>query len=122
MYVCSYYSTTPTSWIFTISPIASLQMAVESAEAAGNAVNEAKSGLTESTFRSLRARAAKSYKHHDARRQIEAAINSLDASAPDAKETFVKVEADLQRLKGALGDELHEGFSITLGDMRAEYV
>lgn len=95
---------------------------VETAEAAGNAINTAKDGLTESTFRSLRSRAGKVYKHHDARRQIEAAINSLDSSAPDAKETFLKVEADLQRLKGALGDELYQGFSLNLTDMRAEYV
>ncbi len=88
----------------------------------GNKITEHKDNLTESTFRSLRARAVKAYKHHDARRQIEAASNSLDASAPDAKETFLKVEADLQRLKGQLGDELHEGFSITLADMKAEYV
>lgn len=95
---------------------------LEKAVAIGEKIGQHKDSLTESTFRSLRARAAKLYKHHDARRQIEGAINSLDASAPDAKETFMKVEADLQRLKGALGDELHEGFSITLGDMRAEYV
>ena len=95
---------------------------VEKAEAAGNAINTAKDGLTESTFRSLRSRAGKVYKHHDARRQIEAAINSLDSSAPDAKETFLKIEADLQRLKGALGDELYQGFSLNLTDMRAEYV
>ncbi|MCS4496227.1 recombinase RecT [Pantoea sp. B623] len=95
---------------------------VESAEVTGNKITEHKDNLTESTFRSLRARAVKAYKHHDARRQIEAAINSLDASAPDAKETFLKVEADLQRLKGQLGDDLHEGFSITLADMKAEYV
>jgi len=95
---------------------------LEKASAVGEKISQHKDDLTESTFRSLRAKAVKVYKHHDARRQIEAAINSLDASAPDAKETFMKVEADLQRLKGALGDELHEGFSITLGDMRAEYV
>lgn len=95
---------------------------LEKAVAIGEKISQFKDALTESTFRSLRARAGKVYKHHDARRQIEAAINSLDASAPDAKETFVKVEADLQRLKAALGDELHEGFCITLGDMRAEYV
>lgn len=94
---------------------------VESAEAAGNAINAAKDSLAESTFRSLRSRAGKVYQQHDARRQIEAAINSLDSSAPDAKETFAKVEADLQKLKGKLGD-LYEGFSLTLADMRAEYV
>lgn len=108
--------------------VAGLQEEIEQADTQekavtiGEKISQFKDDLTESTFRSLRARAGKVYKHHDARRQIEAAINSLDASAPDAKETFAKVEADLQRLKGALGDELHECFSITLGDMRAEYV
>lgn len=95
---------------------------LDSAKAIGEKIGQYKDSLTESTFRSLRAGAAKAYKHHDARRQIEAAINSLDSSAPDAAETFQKVQADLQRLKGALGDEVHEGFSITLDDMRAEYV
>jgi len=94
---------------------------VESATKAGEAVAQASSNLQESTFRTLRAKAAKVYKHHDARRQIEAAINSLEASAPDAAETFKKVEADLQKLKGPLGEELYEGFALTLGDMRAEY-
>lgn len=95
---------------------------LEKAVAIGEKISQHKEALSESTFRSLRSRAGKVYKHHDARRQIEAAINSLDASAPDAKETFLKVEADLHRLKGQLGDELHEAFSITLADMKAEYV
>lgn len=94
---------------------------VESATKAGEAVALASGELQESTFRSLRTKAGKVYKHHDARRQIEAAINSLDANAPDAAETFKKVEADLQKLKGPLGEELYEGFALTLGDMRAEY-
>lgn len=95
---------------------------LESAEAAGKAVSEAKDSLTESTFRSLRARAAKAYKHHDARRQIEASINSLDPNAEGAKETFLKVEADLKRLKGALGDDLYDGFSLNLADMKPEFI
>lgn len=95
---------------------------LESAQAVGEKISHHKDALTESTFRSLRSRAGKLYKHHDARRQMEAAINSLDSSAPDAKETFQKVEEELQRLKGALGDEVHQGFSINLADMRAEFV
>ncbi|MGX9249688.1 RecT family recombinase [Pantoea ananatis] len=95
---------------------------LEKAVAIGEKISQHKEALSESTFRSLRSRAGKVYKQHDARGKIEAAINSLDASAPDAKETFLKVEADLQRLKGQLGDDLHEGFSITLADMKAEYV
>jgi len=95
---------------------------VESAQAIGEKITQHKTALTDSTFRSLRTRAAKLYHQYDARRQIEAAINSLDASAPDAKETFQRVEADLQKLKGKLGEELHSGFSMTLADMRAEYV
>lgn len=94
---------------------------VESAQAIGEKINHHKDALTESTFRSLRTRAVKLFHQHDSRRHIEAAINSLDSSAPDAKETFQKVEAELQKLKGKLGD-LYEGFSITLADMRAEYV
>lgn len=94
---------------------------VESAQAIGEKINHHKDALNESTFRSLRTRAVKLFHQHDSRRHIEAAINSLDSSAPDAKENFQKVEAELQKLKGKLGD-FYEGFSITLADMRAEYV
>lgn len=94
---------------------------VETASAIGEKVNRHKNDLTDSTFRSLRAKAVKAYKHHDARRQIEAAINSLDSSVPDAADTFKKVEAELQKHKGMLGDDLYTGFSITLADMRPEY-
>lgn len=95
---------------------------LEKASAVGEKISQHKDDLTESTFRSLRAKAVKAYKHHDAHRQIVAAINSLDPNAEGAKETFLKVEADLQRLKGALGDELFNGFSVNLADMKPEFV
>ncbi|WP_338505207.1 RecT family recombinase [Erwinia aphidicola] len=107
--------------------VASLQQMIEEANtlelavAAGEAVAAASGNLQETTFRSLRAKAGKVYKHHDSRRQIEARINSLDASTPDAAEDFKKVEAELEKLKAHLGEELYSGFVITLGDMRAEY-
>lgn len=107
--------------------VASLQQMIEEANtlelavAAGEAVAAASGNLQETTFRSLRAKAGKVYKHHDSRRQIEARINGLDSSAPDAAEDFKKVESELEKLKAHLGEELYSGFVITLGDMRAEY-
>ncbi|HAU6467835.1 TPA: enterohemolysin, partial [Citrobacter freundii] len=54
---------------------------------------------------------------------VEAAINSLPSpDEPDAAERFGEVERALATAKRHLGDELHDQFSITLADMKPEYV
>ncbi|MNZ48952.1 hypothetical protein D3C78_667060 [compost metagenome] len=59
----------------------------------------------------------------DARNKVEAAINSLPPSdAPEAIERFGEAERVLASAKRHLGEELHEQFSITLADMKPEYV
>lgn len=59
----------------------------------------------------------------DARNKVEAAINSLPSpEEPDATERFAEAERVLASSKRHLGDELHDQFSITLADMKPEYV
>ncbi|MNH44109.1 hypothetical protein D3C79_1061780 [compost metagenome] len=59
----------------------------------------------------------------DARNKVEAAINSLPSpDEPGAAEQFVEAERVLTAAKRHMGDELHDKFSITLADMKPEYV
>ena len=59
----------------------------------------------------------------DARNKGEAAINSLpQPDEPNAAERFAEAERVLASSKRHLGDELHGQFSITLADMKPEYV
>ncbi len=52
-----------------------------------------------------------------------AGINSLPSpEEPDATERFAEAERVLASSKRHLGDELHDQFSITLADMKPEYV
>lgn len=71
----------------------------------------------------LKNKAVKRYYLVDARNKVEAAINSLPSpDEPDAAERFGEAERVLASSKRHLGDELHEQFSITLADMKPEYV
>ncbi len=94
---------------------------LESAQSAGEAISQAKDSLPESTFRSLRAKAVKSYKRYEARNTLEDLINNLDPDDQDSSAKFQQVEEALRNQKNLLGEELFEGFSLTLNDMRAEY-
>ncbi|RLM25567.1 RecE family exodeoxyribonuclease [Brenneria goodwinii] len=56
-------------------------------------------------------------------RRLEAEINSLpQPDEPDAAEKFAALEKKLAAAKRHLSDELYEGFSVTLCDMRTEYL
>ncbi|RDT62141.1 enterohemolysin, partial [Klebsiella pneumoniae] len=58
-----------------------------------------------------------------ARNKVEAAINSLPSpDEPGAAERFGEAERVLASVKRHLGEELHDQFSITLADMKPEYV
>lgn len=71
----------------------------------------------------LKNKAVKRYYLVDSRNKVEAAINSLPSpDEPDAAERFGEVERVLATAKRHLGDELHDQFSITLADMKPEYV
>ena len=57
----------------------------------------------------------------EARAYIEALFNSLDASSPDAKALFEKIEQELKAQENTLGNELFSGFMTTLNDLRPEF-
>lgn len=94
--------------------------------AAHPSVNEGISLTISSTgFASSGAAGASGKRYYlvDARNKVEAAINSLPSPAePDAAERFAEAERVLASSRRHLGDELHDQYSITLADMKPEYV
>lgn len=96
---------------------------VDSAKALRVDIESVKATLGSALFTELKNKAVKRYYLVDARNKVEAAINSLPPSdAPEATERFGEVERVLASVKRHLGEELHEQFSITLADMKPEYV
>ena len=96
---------------------------LETAAAVGNEINEAKAALGTTLFTELKNKATRRYHLVKHRNAVEAAINSLpQPDEPDAAEIFAKAEQTLTAAKRHLGDELYEKFSITLLDMKPEYV
>jgi len=96
---------------------------VDSAKTVRVDIEAAKARLGTALFTELKNKAVKRYYLVDARNKVEAAINSLpQPNEPDAVERFAKAEQTLTAAKRHLGDELYEKFSITLLDMKPEYV
>lgn len=96
---------------------------VDSAKAVRVDIEAAKATLGTALFTELKNKAVKRYYLVDARNKVEAAINSLpQPGEPEAAELFAKAEQTLAAAKRHLGDELYEKFSITLLDMKPEYV
>ncbi|RSB62826.1 enterohemolysin [Atlantibacter subterranea] len=96
---------------------------VDGAKAVRVDIESAKATLGSTLFTELKNKAVKRYYLVDARNKVEAAINSLpQPDEPDAAERFTKAEQTLTAAKRHLGDELYEKFSITLLDMKPEYV
>jgi hypothetical protein len=96
---------------------------VDSAKALRADIESAKVTLGSALFTELKNKAVKRYYLVDSRNKVEAAINSLPSpDEPDAAERFGEVERVLATAKRHLGDELHDQFSITLADMKPEYV
>lgn len=96
---------------------------VDAAKAVRADIETAKQMLGSALFTELKNKAVKRYYLVDARNKVEAAINSLpQPGEPEAAELFAKAEQTLAAAKRHLGDELHERFSITLLDMKPEYV
>lgn len=96
---------------------------VDSAKAVRVDIEAAKATLGTALFTELKNKAVKRYYLVDARNKVEAAINSLpQPDEPDAYQRFLAVEKTLTAAKRHLGDELYEKFSITLLDMKPEYV
>ena len=96
---------------------------VDSAKALRADIESAKATLGSALFTELKNKAVKRYYLVDSRNKVEAAINSLPSpDEQDAAARFGEVERVLATAKRHLGDELHDKFSITLADMKPEYV
>lgn len=96
---------------------------VDNAKAVRADIESAKNTLGSSLFTELKNKAVKRYYLVDAYNRVEAAINSLpQAGEPGAAEQFAETERVLAAAKRHMGDELHDKFSITLADMKPEYV
>lgn len=96
---------------------------VDSAKALRADIESAKVTLGSALFTELKNKAVKRYYLVDSRNKVEAAINSLPSpDEPGAAERFAEVERVLATNKRHMGDELHDQFSITLADMKPEYV
>lgn len=96
---------------------------VDNAKAVRADIESAKNTLGSALYTELKNKAVKRYHLVDAYNRVETAINSLPQSGePDAAERFEEAERVLAAAKRHLGDELHDKFSITLADMKPEYV
>lgn len=96
---------------------------VDNAKAVRADIESAKNTLGSALFTELKNKAVKRYYLVDARNKVEAAINSLpQPEEADSAERFAQAERVLASAKRHLGDELHDKFSITLADMKPEYV
>ncbi|HDL6893889.1 TPA: recombinase RecT [Yersinia enterocolitica] len=95
---------------------------LESAASLRAEIEEVKQDLGNSLYTELKGKAVKKYHQIDARNYIEAAINSLDLGRDSRAADFAKVEQDLKARKSKLGDELFDGFTLTLDDLRVEFI
>ena len=96
---------------------------VDSAKAVRADIESQKAVLGSALFTELKNKAVKRYYLVDARNKVEAAINSLpQPDEPDAEARFLDVEKSLTAARRHLGDELYEKYSVTLLDMKPEYV
>ncbi|MGR2856929.1 recombinase RecT [Erwinia sp. 1181_3] len=95
---------------------------VDSAKAIRVDIEAQKATLGTALFTELKNKAVKRYYLVDHRNKVEAAINSLpQPDEPGAVAAFQNAERALAAAKRHLGDELYEGYSVTLLDMKPEY-
>lgn len=96
---------------------------VDNAKAVRADIESAKNTLGSALYTELKSKAVKRYHFVDAHNRVEAAINSLpQPGEPGAAEQFAEAERVLASARRHLGDELHDQFSITMADMKPEYV
>lgn len=93
----------------------------EKAKAIRVDLDEQKAALGNSLFTALKGKAVAKYHQLDSHHAVEAALNSLDVSDPEAKQHFARAEQLLNSRKQKLGAELFEAFTITLNDLRPEF-
>lgn len=96
---------------------------VDRAKAVRADIESKKTVLGTALFTELKNKAVKRYYLVDARNKVEAAINCLpNPDEQGAAERFAEAEKILASAKRHLGDELYEKYSVTLLDMKPEYV
>ncbi|PWC09227.1 enterohemolysin [Brenneria roseae subsp. americana] len=96
---------------------------VDQAKAIRADIEAQKSALGAALFTELKNKAVQRYHLVNARNSVEAEINSLpQPDEPGAAERFAALEKKLAAAKRHLGDELYDGFSTTLLDMKPEYI
>lgn len=93
----------------------------EKAKAIRVDLDEQKAVLGNSLFTALKGKAVAKYHQLDSHHAVEAALNSLDVSDPEAKQHFARAEQLLNSRKQKLGAELFDAFTITLNDLRPEF-
>lgn len=97
--------------------------ALEEAIELRKALDADKAILGISLFTEIKNKAVARYNLINHRSKVEAAINALpNPGEPEASALFAKAEATLTAAKRHIGDELYDGFRITLDDMKPEYV
>lgn len=96
---------------------------IDAATAIRADVEAAKATLGNAIYTELKNKAIALYHRVDNKNRIEAAINSLpNPDEPEAATRFAEVERMLNTAKRHLGDEIYDQFSVTLTDMRPEYI
>lgn len=96
---------------------------VDAAKAIRADIETEKTTLGSVLFTELKGKAVQRYFMVENRNKVEAAINSLpNPGEPGAAELFQKAEATLNAAKRHLGTELFDQYSVTLADMKPEYV
>lgn len=102
-----------------IESVTTLEEAIELRKA----LDTDKATLGISLFTEIKNKAVARYNLINHRSKVETAINALpNPGEPEASEMFTKAESILTAAKRHIGDELYDGFRITLDDMKPEYV
>ena len=96
---------------------------LDKATTVGEDINAAKGVLGTALHTELKNKATKRYHLVKHRQAVHDAIDSLpQPGEPGAAEAFEIAERTLAAARRHLGDELHESYSVTLLDMKPEYV
>ncbi|MGF6435684.1 RecT family recombinase [Kosakonia sp. 1610] len=96
---------------------------VEEAQSVGQEINSHKAELGATLHLELKNKAAKRFHQLKHLNFVTTAINEIPKPGePDAVELFERAEKVLLAAKRHLGDDLHQSYSVTLNDMRPDYL
>lgn len=95
----------------------------EDAKAIGSRIDVVKNELGANLYTELKNKALGRFHQINANNKIKDIINKLPKPGSEESATaFADVEKKLEFLKSRLGDDLYQGYSINLRDMKPEYV